>query len=717
MRVDHSLFTVKKSGSLQSMKFGIDNEGIIFDILSTKLYKNPLKILIQEYMCNARDSHREALRNRIPIDVILPTAIDPYIQFIDYGVGISPERISKVFVKLGNSTKTDSDKETGGYGVGAKTAWSYIDSFTIITIFDKIEYRYIAYIDNGVGKLDLISKIETDNRNGTVIKINIKANDFEQAEQYVFKTSFFWKTRPNIINSSMSFNDYDFEYVQDLSAAVVNSVNNYSYLSDDGENVVIVIDGIIYDSVDNYINLNIFDLRYSNTTVYLFFDTSELKPVINRESIFKDSNTVNILNLRINKLYESICNSIDLSGVENIKDICDVITGIDLTRFRILKKFKVTNENFNIYYENEKFYIDLAEYGYCSRSYTFSKASNIMKSISVSDKLYLSGNELASIIVINDKFTKTVNNTKIKQFCKNKDSNQIIIITTPYKKTPAKTEKITTLFKLLSSLDNVHNYSDMFRTTQVVTNTDCYYYSINDDSWYQSEATIRLEFCDIFDLKKKYSRYVLYKGRKSDIVKYVRMLNLYNDFADNSIVILKYNKNLKNNIDSTKILALVDLEDLFRSYLIKNIEKINICHYFYYTENLKYASLRIDDDRFRKLIDLNDHIDCIDDIRFKKFIRNAHQFYLKLKGSSSLNYDIDLYKFWTIFQSMSVTEQVEVEIKKNYFNRKLRKYKESMNFYYKKYPIIEYIDYYYSDDVMYLSIVDYINVCNKVKNV
>jgi len=115
MKLNRNVNVVEKSNDFQSAKFGIKNPAIIFDILCNKLYKNPLKTLIQEYMSNARDSHREAGCSDKPIKVILPTYIDPHIKIIDYGVGISPERMSTVFIFLGESTKNIDNVQTGGF--------------------------------------------------------------------------------------------------------------------------------------------------------------------------------------------------------------------------------------------------------------------------------------------------------------------------------------------------------------------------------------------------------------------------------------------------------------------------------------------------------------------------------------------------------------------------------------------------------------------------
>ena len=97
-----------------------DSTSIIFKMLSKTIYSNPIGSVVREITSNCFDSHVEAGVNT---PVIIRKSIDKetgviYISFIDFGVGMSPERINKVFSVLLKSTKCDDNQQIGCYGLG-----------------------------------------------------------------------------------------------------------------------------------------------------------------------------------------------------------------------------------------------------------------------------------------------------------------------------------------------------------------------------------------------------------------------------------------------------------------------------------------------------------------------------------------------------------------------------------------------------------------------
>ena len=97
-----------------------------------------------------------------PSLLCFPALLDWNYHIKDQGPGISPDRISNIFVQYTASTKREDDIQTGAFGLGSKTPFSYSDTFTIITVYGGIKYQYAAYIDpTRVGKLRLMSEEPT----------------------------------------------------------------------------------------------------------------------------------------------------------------------------------------------------------------------------------------------------------------------------------------------------------------------------------------------------------------------------------------------------------------------------------------------------------------------------------------------------------------------------------------------------------------------------
>lgn len=189
---------IKGSGFNKENKFSIGDASVIMEILRSKLYSRPLQTAIQEYLSNARDASRESKTSENLI-VTLPTKLDPVFKVRDFGPGLTPKRVEEVFVKYGASTKRKDNSQTGGFGIGAKSAWAYTDSFTVVSIVDGTKYTYLAHLgSNSQGSMDLIEEESTDEANGVEVSFGIQEKDILEATSSVFRTTNFWNPKPKI---------------------------------------------------------------------------------------------------------------------------------------------------------------------------------------------------------------------------------------------------------------------------------------------------------------------------------------------------------------------------------------------------------------------------------------------------------------------------------------------------------------------------------------
>ena len=246
MKMMNDNTVVKTNGEFSRQNFGIADMSIILELL-TKLYGNPKQTLTQEYISNARDANRESGSAK-PITINAPTKFNPIMTIRDYGVGLSPERISETFLFYGASTKRNDNKQLGGFGIGAKSAWAYVDSFTIITYIEGIKRTYVAHKSSGNGNLDLIDESSTIESNGTAIVIPVKPDDASTFRGAILRTVFYWepKEKPELLGFT---NDELLTLVPPNKIEVSPNFTCYktlpNYLNNNG--VQIVIDGIPYN--------------------------------------------------------------------------------------------------------------------------------------------------------------------------------------------------------------------------------------------------------------------------------------------------------------------------------------------------------------------------------------------------------------------------------------------------------------------------------------
>ena len=71
-----------QSESLSSAKFSLKQENLahVFGILRSNLYSNKTLAVIREYSTNAYDAHVANGKADVPIEVTLPTVIEPTFQ-------------------------------------------------------------------------------------------------------------------------------------------------------------------------------------------------------------------------------------------------------------------------------------------------------------------------------------------------------------------------------------------------------------------------------------------------------------------------------------------------------------------------------------------------------------------------------------------------------------------------------------------------------------
>lgn len=254
MKLPNSNIHTEVFGSQQELTFGIGNAGLIFEILRNKMYKNPILAIVREISCNARDAHREIGKSDVPILIQLPNAFSSEFKITDYGPGISPERMENIFINYGSSTKREDNVQTGGFGLGAKTPFSYSDTFNIETIYDGFKYNYIAYIDESrAGKIILSSKSPTQEPNGTSIIIPVKRQDFEEFKAAVVNCCNYWEVKPIVKpEGHISFNS-EKEILSGDGWKLIDAYRQANF----------IIDGISYNSS------SILDTSWANARMQL----------------------------------------------------------------------------------------------------------------------------------------------------------------------------------------------------------------------------------------------------------------------------------------------------------------------------------------------------------------------------------------------------------------------------------------------------------------
>lgn len=531
MRIDRDDFKIEKSADFTSLNFDMANPAIIFDILCNRLYETPLRTLVQEYCSNARDSHREANIADIPIKVVLPTRLQTTLKVIDFGVGISPERMETVFIKLGASTKNNDNLQTGGFGLGCKIGFSYTDSFSIKTIYNGIAYEYIAFMNSdGIPHLDLITKFTTIDDNYTSIEIPIRLIDISIIEDYVYTTCTFWDVKPILINSNKHF--INFEDISGISEVKCYDVNN-NYLYDYRSSLSLVVDGIIYKGiekkVDNFTNL--FNYKY-NEAMFIIVNTGDVDLAINRENLqFTDKTNNKLL-----EIYKSINDKI-LSLVSTDMPIMDRFDNLNNNKklLSMLKNFKteidgdiISLKSSNITINPSKHFINITSYtAYVNRNSEISlKVNDMAPTIELFNKYTIFNNT-----------TKPVSKRKIKSYMISNTMNKCNIITVDDITDLQQIEYVKRLTSLDISIINKQNPTPRKKKHNLVVN-----YIDTHGGKMVSESLDRYINTDIIYIT--HTEYI----NSNNIPKYNYLINRYNELKDANYFFLKVSNEIHSKI-------------------------------------------------------------------------------------------------------------------------------------------------------------------------
>lgn len=146
----------------------------MYKLLFDSLYTQKELAVVRELLCNAWDAHVEAGTTDIPIEIHLPTPLEPWFEIKDFGTGLAPEKIRSVYMDYGNSTKTHTNELIGGFGIGSKAPYAFTDQFTVTTRWQGLAHTFSAFIDADHGPSCVhMGTTPTDEPNGLTVYVPI----------------------------------------------------------------------------------------------------------------------------------------------------------------------------------------------------------------------------------------------------------------------------------------------------------------------------------------------------------------------------------------------------------------------------------------------------------------------------------------------------------------------------------------------------------------
>lgn len=296
MKTDISSSVVYSDGSQSESFFSIkqDNLAHIFGILRNQLYSNKQLAVIREYCTNAFDAHVDAGIPNEPIIVTVPTHISPTLIIRDKGNGLSTEQVYQIFASYGESTKRNTDSQVGMLGLGSKSAFCYVDSFTVTSYNNGVKSVYNAYIDTTqIGKISLNHTEPTD-ETGLEIKVHVNTYDISSFNTAIVDFLKFFNPKPIILN-----NDAIKRQISDFDLTPVLSGDNWKVTRRGDWNnsrIYVTMGNVNYPvSISSLPDLQLREFLegFNSYYIYVTVPIGTVKPSASRESLDMNTRTTN----------------------------------------------------------------------------------------------------------------------------------------------------------------------------------------------------------------------------------------------------------------------------------------------------------------------------------------------------------------------------------------------------------------------------------------
>lgn len=187
--------------------FSMKSDLKVIKLMSDTLYKNKQQSVFREIYSNCQDAQLMN-KNKKPIDLSFyfnynENKFESFdIGFRDYGPGIDPDKIVDIYCTFFGSSKSETNSQIGGFGLGCKSPISICNSYLVHNYYNGKVYKYLIEYDETL-TISLTSIEDTNEDNGIFVKIrfyDVNKNNKEPA--YLCK-ELLYSYIPKILVSSL----------------------------------------------------------------------------------------------------------------------------------------------------------------------------------------------------------------------------------------------------------------------------------------------------------------------------------------------------------------------------------------------------------------------------------------------------------------------------------------------------------------------------------
>lgn len=261
-----------------------------FDILSSGLYSDKIGAVVRELSCNAHDSHVAAGKGDVPIEICLPSVLEPTFYVKDFGLGMSHEDVMMLYTTYFESTKTSSDDFIGQLGLGSKSPFSYASTFIVESVFNGTKRQYSCFKNEvNMPAIAQLSEEATDECNGMKITLAVRRDDCDKFAKAARKSLMYFKPAPNIVGNVVE--PYSLKHTVRGNGWRIRDTDYYA-----GMRGAHVVQGFVAYPIDSLAlqenGLSPTASALTSVDIDMFVDIGQVEVAASREALQYDKRTV-----------------------------------------------------------------------------------------------------------------------------------------------------------------------------------------------------------------------------------------------------------------------------------------------------------------------------------------------------------------------------------------------------------------------------------------
>ena len=295
---------IESTTTSKKMRLSDDHASMVFQMFTKLIYSNPIGTVVREITSNCFDSHIEA---KVNSPVLIKKSFDGetnthYISFIDFGVGMSPDRVENIYGVYFESSKRSDNTQIGGFGIGGKTPLAYKrrtglgekeydNSFEVHTIFNSVKYHYLVFEGKEAPEFTLQYEEPTTEHNGTEIRISVLEKDIETFAKEMVRQLYYFE---NVV-----FEGFDDTYKADTLTNEYQIVRGKSFFfrgNEYSEYMHVCLGRVAYPIDYNVLNLNSSEYRLP---IAVKLEIGDIGVNLSREQLDYSEITINVLKKKL----------------------------------------------------------------------------------------------------------------------------------------------------------------------------------------------------------------------------------------------------------------------------------------------------------------------------------------------------------------------------------------------------------------------------------